>query len=50
MKELDMVSHGDELQYFFLFESFPEITKDDPVYFQFSAYLIKLWATFAATG
>ncbi len=45
-----MVAHADELQYLFLYDGYPEITKDDPEYFQFSAYFVKLWATFAATG
>lgn len=49
-KELGMVSHADELQYFFLYYGYPEIANGDAEYFEFSAYLVKLWAKFAETG
>lgn len=48
--ELGILSHADELQYFFLYDGYPEICVGDTEYFQFSAYLVKLWATFAKTG
>ncbi|CAG7828561.1 unnamed protein product [Allacma fusca] len=42
-------SHADELQYFFLYDGYPEITTDSPWY-NYSKTLVKMWVDFAATG
>jgi carboxylesterase type B len=43
------VAHADELQYFFLYEGYPEITSDSP-WFNYSETLVRMWVDFAATG
>lgn len=38
------------LQFQFPFKGYPEVTKDDEKYFEFSKYFVKQWVHFAATG
>ncbi|CAL8121152.1 unnamed protein product [Orchesella dallaii] len=44
------LAHADELQFQFPYYGYPEIQKDDPVYYSFSKYFVRLWAYFAETG